>query len=176
MAQELHLRSLLAQIRQAAYKAAPLASKASTLHVSLGPGFSKLVEPRHIKREADLAAIQAKYVKEFADGLEAEARNASRGTLSQRTGRNGPSSLPGLAAECKNQARQLARSMDKIKAKLDECCAKINDRMFSDPLRHSAAAGAGMEGLPEWIEHVNVFMEWLETHLHHWMGGKKGHH
>ena len=101
---------------------------------------------------------------EYARGIAAQAQHASYGA--RRPGQNRPSSLPGLAAEVKNQANALAKSTGQISKKLDALCARIDDKIYGDPLRHSAGLGASILECFHWVENAHTVLEAIEVWLH----------
>jgi hypothetical protein len=165
--QELHLRSQLQQIKGAEHRAANLAGEAAMLTTALGKGFQTVVEPRHIKGQADRARITAMQLKQLADIYQAQAQGGSKGGLDPRLG--------SLWHETKNRSAALAKSVDKSAAKLEAACNTINHRMYEDPLRHGAGAalGGGAEELQHFfhlLEHINTAIEGLEMFLHKVLG------
>jgi hypothetical protein len=165
--QELQLRSQLQQIKGAEGRAANLASEAAMLTTALSKGFQTVVEPRHIKGQADRARIIAMQLKQVADIYQAGSQGGSKAGLDPRLG--------ALWHETKNRSAALAKSVDKSAAKLETACNTINHRMYEDPLRHGAGAGlgGGTEELQHFfhiLEHINTCFEGLEIFLHKVLG------
>lgn len=163
----MHLRSLLTQIKGAENRAAMLASEAAMLTTALSKGFAGVVEPRHIKGQADRARLVATQLKQMAEIYEAQAKGGTKAGLDPRLG--------SLWAETKNRSAGLAKSVDKSAGKLEQACNTINQRLYEDPLRHGAGAalGGGAEEVQHFfhmIEHINTYIEGLEMLLHKWFG------
>jgi hypothetical protein len=157
--QELELRNLIPKLRQAEREAGALSAQVRQFRLNLTVG----VDPGTFLLAVAKGRNYAHSVEAHCKGLESSIDAASRGALSGRVSRDGPSAIPGLAGDLKGRATELTKFMRQITQQLDRLTHETYVLM-NHPLRHAGAVDM-MPGFNIWLDAFGNLVNFLSVFL-----------